>query len=112
MELIGIFRRVRRKFGGIPQSVTFQRRLLLPLIVALILDILPDRAVCDSLEVFRTQQGEPRPAENDAVAMIEARFKTETDKYDKAFDDFQKSMALDQPFHLICRPWTSSSNRK
>jgi thiol-disulfide isomerase/thioredoxin len=99
MELIGIFRRVRRKFGGI-QSLTFQRRLLLPLIAALILDMLPDRAVCDSLEVFRTHQGEPQPAENDAVAMIEARFKTETDKYDKAFDDFQKSMALDQPFHF------------
>jgi thiol-disulfide isomerase/thioredoxin len=98
MELRRIFRRVRRQFGGIPQSVTFRRQLLLPLIAALIFCILPDRAVCDSLEIFQMHQGEPRPAENDAASMIEARFKTETDKYDKAFDDFQKSMALNQPF--------------
>jgi thiol-disulfide isomerase/thioredoxin len=98
MELLRIFRRVRQHFGGIPQSVIFRRQLLLPLIAALILDILPNRALCDSLEMFQTHQGEPRPADN-AVAMIEARFKTETDKYDKAFDDFQKSMALDQPFY-------------
>jgi thiol-disulfide isomerase/thioredoxin len=96
MELLRVF---RRQFGSIPQSVTFQRQVLLPLTAVLILNTVPDIAVCDSLEIFRTHQGEPRPAENDAVAMIEARFKTETDKYDKAFDDFQKSMALDQPFH-------------
>jgi thiol-disulfide isomerase/thioredoxin len=99
MELIGLFRGVRRTFGRIPQSATFRRQRILPLIAALILNTSPHRAVCDSLKIIQTHQGEPRPAENDAVAMIETRFKKETDKYDKAFDDFQKSMALDQPFH-------------
>src|ERR1700730_14944731 len=98
MELRRIFRRVRRQFGGIPESVTFRRQLLLPLIAALIFVILPDRAVEDCFEIFQMHQGAPRPAENNAASMIEARFKTETDKYDKAFDDFQKSMALNQPF--------------
>jgi thiol-disulfide isomerase/thioredoxin len=99
MELLRIFRKVRRRFAYISEYVSFRRQLLLPLLAALIFDTLPDRAVCDSLEIRQTHQGEPQPAENDAVAMIEARFKAETDKYDKAFDDFQKSMALDQLFH-------------
>jgi thiol-disulfide isomerase/thioredoxin len=99
MELLRIFRKVRRRFAYISEYVSFRRQLLLPLLVALIFDTLPDRAVCDSLEICQTHQAEPQPAENDAVAMIEARFKAETDKYDKAFDDFQKRMALDQPFH-------------
>jgi len=97
MELIGILRSVGRQFERIPQFVTLPAQLPLALIAVVVLGMLPNAAVCDSL-VIQTHEGE-RPAENDAVAMIETRFKKETDKYDKAFDDFQKSMALDQPFH-------------
>jgi hypothetical protein len=94
-----------------PQSVTLPPQLPLALIAVLVLGALPNPAVCDSLKIqtqkIQTHEGE-RPAENDAVAMIETRFKKETDKYDKAFDDFQKSSRS----IMICRPCTSSSKRK
>ncbi len=94
MDFLAIFRKVWRQFGDVSQSARFRRKHLRFIVAALTLSGLPDSAVSDSFD--RTDQ---RPAENDALTIIETRYKNETEKYDKAFDDFQKSVAPDKPFH-------------
>jgi tetratricopeptide (TPR) repeat protein len=64
----------------------------------LALSSLPDIAVCDSFETTQAERSDSKPTGNDAVRLIETRYKNETDKYDKAFEDFEKSAALDKPF--------------
>lgn len=98
MELIAVFRTRWRQFGDVSHSARFKPQFLRSMVAVLALSTLPGNAVRDSFEMIQAGRGEQRPAENGASRLIETRYKAETDKYDKAFEDFQKSVALDQPF--------------
>lgn len=51
-------------------------------------------AICNSLNIVQANPCGERPTQNDAVRTIETRYKNETDKYDKSFEEFQKGVAL------------------
>jgi thiol-disulfide isomerase/thioredoxin len=99
MEFVRIIRSICQEFADVSQSTRFQRQLLGSIFSALVLSALPGNAFCSSLKTIQAGPGDPRPEENDASGLIETRYKIETDKYDKAFGDFQNNVALDQPFH-------------
>jgi thiol-disulfide isomerase/thioredoxin len=99
MNFITIFHSIWPQFAGVSHSARFEKQLLRSIVAALALSNVPASAVCDSFETIKADRGDQRFLENDAVRVIETRYKNETDKYDKAFDDFQKRMVLDQAFH-------------
>jgi thiol-disulfide isomerase/thioredoxin len=66
--------------------------------VVLALGCMTDLAVGNSFELA-PEARQAKSAEDDAVKIIETRFRNETDSYEKAFDDFEKSATLDKPFH-------------
>jgi thiol-disulfide isomerase/thioredoxin len=99
MDFITVFQKIRWFFGHIPHSARLTRQCLRFIVAALALSISSNAAVSDSLGTIKAGGGHQQSAENDAVKSIETRYKNETDKYDKAFDEFQKRMTLDQPFH-------------